>query len=804
MGLIQDVRYALRVLARKPGFTLVVVLTLALGIGAGSSMFSIVHSLLVRPLDLPEMDRLAMVQANLRTDFQNEVSPRAFLDYGGEARSFERLAAYQYWDVAVSGGGDPEAVLAFQVSPGFFDMLGVRPILGRWFAADEVDGQNERVVVLAHSIWDRRYGRDPLIVGKTVTIDRLPYTVVGVMPASFRFPSAAEMWAPLTLTPKQRADRGSHYLITVGKLAPGVSLEAADAEMRQLGERHAATYPDEAGSHLRVVSLVHGTVEDGTRDFIIMLAGAAAFVLLIACANVANLFLAHTLARRRELAVRAALGAGRGRVVRQLLTEATLLGLVGGLASLLFAGWAVDAVKGALPAEVVRFVPGWENMGVDPRVLGFALVAGFVVGLIFGILPALEVSRSDVGAVLKDEGRSSTASVKTQRLRAALVVGQIALALILLLGAGALAKAFVRMASADAGIDPSSVLTIRVNLPEDRYREPSARVGFEERVRARMAALPGVLQAGATLNVPWGDHNWSKYAYPEGRPVKPGEEISVQWRPCAPATLELLRVRRLAGRDLEERDAADAPRVAVVSVRAARALWDEDSPIGKRFRWDASDGSPWVTVVGVVADVRDQIGTPDARATIYVPYAQDATRGITFVLRAAGDPLALTHPAEATIFAEDAAQPVARVRSLDMVVAERLVGVRIGAGMMGAFALLALALGAIGIYGVIATLVTQRTHELGVRMALGAQRADVLRLILGKGVLLTTIGVVVGLGAGVALLRVIGSVLAGLIDDDMIVFVVFTAAVTAIALLGTLIPAWRATRVDPLVALRHD
>src|SRR5262249_10366760 len=338
---------------------------------------------------------------------------------------------------------------------------------------------------------------------------------------SFRFPSAAEMWAPLTLTPEQRAQRNSHYLIAVGKLAPGVTVEAADAEMRQLGERHASTYREEAGSRLRVVSLVHGTVEAGTRAFIFMLAGARFLVLLIACANVANLFLAHTLARRRELAVRAALGAGRRRVVRQLLTEAALLGLVGGLTSLLFAGWAVDAVKGALPAQVVRFVPGWENMGVDPRVLGFALAAGFVVGLISGILPAPEVSRSDVGAVLKDEGRSSTASGQTHRLRAALVVGQIALALVLLLGAGALAKAFVRMASADAGIDPASVLTLRVNLPENRYREPAARIGFEERVRARMAALPGVAQAGATLNVPWGDSNWSKYAYPEGRVVKP-------------------------------------------------------------------------------------------------------------------------------------------------------------------------------------------------------------------------------------------------------------------------------------------
>jgi len=806
MGIFKDVRFALRVLARKPGFTSVVVLTLALGIGAGSAMFSIIYSLLVRPVDLPELDRLAMIQTSIAgQDYQPEISPRGFLDYRADAQSFENVAAFQYWDVAISGNGDPEGILAFQTSPGFFDMLGVRPALGRWFAADEVDGQNERVVILGHGLWERRYGGDSQIVGKTITVDRLPYTVVGIMPKTFQFPSASELWAPLTLSPEQRADRGSHYLTAVAKLKPGVSLEAADAEMRQMGERHAAAYAAAAKSRLQVVSLTHGVTEDGTRNFIFTLLGAAIFVLLIACANVANLFLAHTLARRKELAVRSALGAGRGRVVRQLLTEATILGLIGGLASLLFAGWAVDAVKGALPSAIIRFVPGWESMGVDPLVLGFALAVGFAVGLIFGILPALEVSRGDVGTILKEEGRATTATGKTHRLRAVLVVGQIALALILLLGAGALTKAFMRFARAGTGMDPTRVLTIHVQRPDlPQTGEKPALLAFEERVVARLAALPGVSSAAVVNNVPGGTHNWSKNAYPEGRVVRPGEEVSVQWRPSTPGYLDLMRVPRQSGRGIEERDGTNAPRVAVVSELAARRLWPDESPIGKRLRFDNDTNTPWVTVVGVVGDVRDRTSDPDTRPTVYLPYAQEPTHSMTFVLRASGDALALVHPAQAAIFAVDPAQPVSEVRSLDMVMAERLSAMRIGSSMMAAFALLALALGAIGIYGVIATLVTQRTHEIGVRMALGAQRGDVLRLVVGKGVVLIAIGLVIGLAGGAAVLRLLASVLTGNVDNDLMVFVVFTVAVAAVALFGTLVPAWRATRVDPLLALRHD
>ncbi len=806
MGVIQDLRFALRVLLRKPTFTAIVVMTLALGIGAGSAMFSIIHALLVRPLAFPELDRIAMIQMSENGgEFSDEVPPRTFLDYQKDARSFERLAAYQWWEVPISGSGDPEQVLAFQVSPGYFDIFGTRPALGRSFAEDEVDGQKENVVILSHALWDRRYGRDPAIVGKPIIVAGASYIVVGVMPPSFRYPSAAELWAPLTLTPNQRQDRGGRYLGIVAKLAPGATIDAADAEMRQMAALHAATYREDAKRAVRVVTLVRGVTEDYTRNFIFVLLGAALLVLLIACANVANLFLAHALARRKELAVRAALGAGRRRIVRQLLTEAALLGVAGGAASLLIASWAVDVVKGAMPRTTVRFISGWDTMGVDPVVLAFALGCGIVVGLVFGVVPALQVSRADVNATLKDSERGTTGSKETHFLRNALVVAQIALALLLLLGAGALVKGFARMADRPRGLDSDGVLSFRVTLPQAREARPQAEiVAFARDALERLRALPGIEGAGAVNNVPFGNNGAMRVPFPEGRTIRREEEIGVDFRPATPGYLELLRVPRIEGRGLEERDGVDAPKVAVISQSAARRLWPDESPMGKRFRWGRADNLPWVTVVGVVGDVLDRPFEPGPRPAIWIPFVQQAPASMYFVLRTPGEPMATARAAARAIYSVAPDQPVTQVRTLPMVQAERLSGFRIGTGMMGAFAALALLLAVVGIYGVVATLVTQRTHEIGVRMALGARRGDVLRLVLGRGAFLTALGTVLGLAAGVLLVRFLASVLVGAVDNDLIVFVVFTGAVAAIATLGSLVPAWRATKVEPLTALRQD
>ena len=547
--------------------------------------------------------------------------------------------------------------------------------------------------------------------------------------------------------------------------------------------------------------------DDTTRTLIFVLFGAALFVLLIACANVANVFLASALSRRKELAVRSALGAGRRRIVRQLVTEAMLLGVVAGAAALLFASWGVDLIKGAMPPTTVRFISGWETMGSEPAVLAFAVGVGLLVGVAFGLVPALQVSRTDVNAVLKDESRSSTGTGQTHRLRNGLVVGQVALALILLFGAAALIRGFVDTVDARShGIDPSDLLTMQVQLPQAREATPKPTIlSFERRLLERLRALPQVSQAGIVNIVPWANNGNTRVAYPEGRVVRTDEEISVDYRPATPGYLELMRVARLDGRTFSDGDGERAPLVAVVSAGAAHKLWPSQSPVGKRFRWSQTADAQWITVVGMVGDVQDRNDESGPRPAIYVPFEQAPTSSMFLALRTQGPPFAVARAAQAAVFAVSPSQPVTHVRTMSMVIAEHTAGNRIATGLMGAFALLALVLAAVGIYGVVATLVTQRTHEIGVRMALGAQRHDVIRLVVGKGLVLTVIGIALGLAGGTALLKLMTSVLPPtMFHGGLWLYLILPLPVAACAVLGSLLPARRASKLDPLVALHHD
>jgi len=807
--MLLDLRLAVRTLVKNPGFTALAVLTIALGIGVNTANFCLLESLIARPVELPGLDRLAMIQETEASSglFNDQISPRAWLDLRDQSRSFDTVGAYQWWDVNLTGsGGLPEQVLAFQVSPEFFPMLGTPATLGRTFAPDEIDGQHDKVVVLSDRLWRRRYGADAGILGRAVVIDGTSYTVVGVMPRWFRFPHPAELWAPLTLTSAQRADRAGRYLGAIARLRPGVSLPEAHAEIAAMGQRYAREFPlTNAGRRMRAQSLARGVVEDTTVAFLWMLTVAAAFVLAIACANVASLLLARAHGRRKEMAVRAALGAGTWRVVRQLLTESLLLGAVAGLVSLLFAIWAVDFIKGAIPPTITRYIPGWERLGIDPAVLAFTALVALGAGVLAGLAPALHLARDNIHPVLKESGGTVAGSRGTHRLRGALVVAQVALALVLLVGAGVVVKGFMRTANPRRGLEPAGVLTMRLVLPDVKYGEPWKRIEFQQRALERLRALPGAEEVSASTNIPWGEHGGSANILIEGRPLAPAAEApEVDVRAIAPGYHELLRIPLYEGRRLAASDDADtALSVAVVSQSTARTLFAGENPIGKRFRLGQDAGAPPITIVGVVGDVFNHF-LRDPPPTVYVPYARMARSGMYLVVRTRGEPAALAMAARAAIATLDPELPVTEERPLGEVLAQRVSGIRLGSQMMGAFAALALALSVLGIYGVAAQLVAQRTHEIGIRMALGARTAHVLRLVVGQGAMLAAVGLVIGLPTALALVQTLRQSLSNIVDADMSVFVVLTVVVGAMALAGSLLPARRAARVDPMIALRSE
>jgi putative ABC transport system permease protein len=812
MGFLQDLRFALRVLWQKRLFSLLVIATLALGIGATSAMFSIVRAVLLNPLDLPELDRLAVLQEQSPRDgeWDEELSPRGYMDLVDETRSFEKLCGVQWWDASLTGDGEPEQVVSFLVSHGYFQMLGVQPALGRAFTDEEVDGKTENVVILSHRLWQRRYGGDRAVLGRQVEFNGRPFTIVGVMPDEVLYPVPAEIWAPLTFSPPEKSDRRSRYIWTIGRLKPGVSVDEATREVAAIGERHARLYPDtSAGHRLRAVTVTRAVNGELTRGFTLTLMGASLFVLLIATANVANLFLAHALSRRRELVVRTALGAGRGRIVRQLLVESALLGLLGGASSLLLAGWVVDLIKGALAPRTTRFIAGWNELGVDPAVLGLTLLLGVLVGLVFGVLPALQASRLDLAAALKDGDRGATSGPRGQRLRAALVVAQVSLALVLLVGAGALVGGFRRMADLDRGFDPERLLTVRTQLNPARYPKAPHMLEWERRALAAVEALPGIEGAKIASGIPWGELGWRRAVEVDGVARPAAEELAVQVRGVTPGYHELLRVPLLEGRHLAEVDGAAATRFAVVSARAARRMWPGESPLGKRFRWtDEGNGGggerPWMTVVGVVGEIPDDAEAREPEPAVYLPRPHHPTRALYMVVRTSGDAEDASAAVVRALHGVDFNQPLQDVLPIDEVLAQTISGIRLGSTTMAALALLALVLAAIGIYGVSCTLVVSRTHEIGVRLALGAQRRDVMRLVVGKGMALTVVGLAVGLAMAVGLLRVLTNALTGMVDGGTGLFVVVAAGVTAVALLGSWLPARRAAAVDPMVALRGD
>lgn len=799
---LRDISYSVRVLLKSYAFTIVVVLTLALGIGANTAIFSFANGILLRPLPYPQSDRLAVLDemALKRGVDSMSVSYPNFIDWREQNTVFEDIGVHLGTNrFALSGAGEPVEIRGSRVTYGLFEILRVSPQLGRTFTANEDRPDEDAVVILGHDLWQRNFGGDPNIVGQKIVLSNRPRTVIGVMPRGFRFPEISELWVPLALT-KKMFTRTDHGLNAVARLKDGVTIAEAQAEMHNIAARIEQQNPvTNEGLGVKVMSL-HDYLAGDYRDALLILLGVVGCVLLVACVNVANLMLARATARQKEFALRAALGASRWRIVRQLMVESLLLALVGGVLGFALSLWALHLLLTAIPIEL----PFWMNFGIDLRVLGFTIGITLLTGLLFGAVPALQTSRVDLNDTLKEGGRGSISF--HGRSRSLLVVTEIALSLVLLVGAGLMIQSFLRLRRVNIGLDATNVFTANLALPSAKYRTDEQRAAFFKQLVERVRNVPGVQEASATATLPLSGFNWGRSLTVEGYPVLPvGQAPLIQHTVVTPGYFRTMGIPLLAGRDFTDADAADAPKVTVVDERLAREYWPNESAIGKRVRFGPpEDNEPWHTVVGVVKAVRHETMQQDTRKSVYLPHLQIPVNGLTLVARTTSNPLDVTAAVRREVAQLDHDQPVSRIMTMEEVVAESIWQPRLYAALFAVFGGGALLLALIGIYGVMAFLVQTRTHEIGVRMALGATARDVFKLIVGRGMKLTIIGVVIGVAGAVAVTRLMHSLLFNTSATDPFIFVVISIVLSVAAFLACYLPARRAAKVDPLIALRYE
>ena len=807
-GLLQDARYGLRMLRKSPGFTVLAVVTLALGIGANTAIFSHVNALVLRPFALPDLDRVVAIWETVRKQDATSVSaaPANFRDWTDQSKSFEHLAATQGWNANLTGEGIAERVEGYQVTPDFFPLLGVSPQLGRQIGPIDFQQGTAPVVVISHGFWRRRLGGDAGVVGKNLLLNGQKFTVIGVAGPDVDFPAGAEIWTPLDLSSVAGKDRSNHYLRVLGRLKQEASTTHAAADLQAIASRLAQQFPNTNGGHgVRVVQLSEDATA-GTRQFVLVLMGAAVFVLLLACVNVANLQLARVSGRQKEMAVRIGLGASRWQLVRQLLVESSLLAIAGAGAGVLLASWGMALLRRDLPPFIVAHVPGLKHLQVDSQVLWLTLAVALLTGIMAGLAPALRFSRSQLSDALKENTRSASASPAAGRLRTLLVVSEIALALVLLVGSGLMVKGFRNLVTVEMGFDRTHVLTFRVALPEEKYQTKAQVRNYYDRVVRQLQSLPGVSSAACATSLPSGwSWNVTEYTAEGQPPASPGESPSTISQIVSPDFFATLRVPLLKGRLISAQDGPDAPPVAVVTESMARDNWPRQDPIGKHLKLGPRTGpEPERQIVGVVGQIWTTAFDPTPTPTTYIPFAQSPQSSSALVMRTAGDPLGLVASVNGQLRSVDTGVPAYDIRSLEQVISDNASGVEFSARLMLVFGIVALVLAAAGIFAVMAYSVTQRTHEIGVRMALGARRIDVLRLVVKSAIQMAFAGLAIGICIALLLTHALSSALFGVIRIDAIVFALLTLVLASVAALAAYIPARWATRVDPMQALRYE
>lgn len=796
--LLKDIRYAVRSLLKRPGFTAIALIALALGIGANTAIFSLVNAVLLRPLPFAEPDRLVWMWGNIKNGGSRaSVSPLDFLDYRQQNTTFEQFAASISVPVPLNltGNGEPERLTAAAVTGNYFQALGVQPILGRTFQLENEKPGNEQVTVLGYNVWQKRFGGDPAIINKTITLDGKSCAVLGVMPKDFSFPATAELWVPINfeIAPGMK-QRKAHFMRPVGRLKAGVTLAQAQADTDAVARHLEEQFPEDQGWNLRLVSLREQLVGN-TRPTLFILFGAVGFVLLIACANVANLLLVRAAGRNREIAVRTALGAGRWRIMRQMITESVLLALVGGSLGTLLAVWGVEL----LVALTAGSIPSTAHVSIDATVLGFTLLISLFTGVLFGLAPALRTMKLNLSESLKEGGRTGSEGAHRSRTRSVLVVLETAVAVVLLIGAGLLVRSLLRLQEVSPGFDAQNVLTMRVDLPRSKYDVADKSANFFAELENRLAALPGMESVGFISELPLsGQPNDMPYTV-EGRAAGNNQQFDDDFRRVNTKYFSAMRIPFLRGRNFTEQEVRDGAKVLIVSDLLARQTFPNEEPLGKRLIMMMGP-EPW-EIIGVVGDIRHRGLDSAPLPAMYMPAYGRSTN---VVLRSKGDIGALAAAVRKEVQQIDPNQPVADVRTMEQWLETAVAAPRYRTALLGLFALVALLLASTGIYGVMSYSVSQRTHEIGVRMALGARRLDVLKLVVRQGMTLVLVGVVLGLGGAFALTRLMSSLLFNVTAKDPFTFGAVAALLTLVAFVACYLPARRATTVDPLIALRYE